>query len=587
MNPLGIVLVHGYTGKPELLAPLAVRLRALFGDDAVCCLRLPGHTHDAVPAFDADLFEGAIGAAVGCYLKQNRRIVLIGHSTGGCLSLGYLRHADVQPDLLILAATPARIIGSDLERWQRHRRNQKRVSLTDTARMVTYINRAGQTAPACAFPILALQGGCDDLVSDFGAAAWRDRRFSSRLRSVTIPHAGHDLFIGPGSETAIDCVIRALSDLDRKPVPDDLTAMREINIIEPEAQRLMDASRAPGLWHLSRSPAALHLLGRPIPFVSKTETDPLQINIEITSRCNLGCGHCARSVHKRPGKDMEFSAFAYLLDLVPNTFKVVLVGLGEPTLHPKLPELVALAAHRGHRVGLVTNAMNLDCDLGRRLIAAGLRAITFSLDTVNAPVASCVRNGTDLDRIIHNIRKFMELTGNGISTAIFTAVSTRTAPCLPELAGAVADLGVQAWMLSDMNFSWNLPISLWKNWNAAIAGYIASALRTAFARHLPALSVRGLETLAMEHCFNDFLLTLPAEVKRRGREHQWCLSPWQTLPVDVNGNVTICDCQPDQIIGNLYQDAFSAIWNGPPMQKHRQEMRSEGPPQACLACPRF
>ena len=587
MNPLGIVLVHGYTGKPELLAPLAARLRMFFGDGSVNCLQLPGHGDDAVPAFDTDHFESAIGAAVDRCLKQKRRIVLIGHSTGGCLSLEYLRHAAVRPDLLILAATPASVIGSDLERWQHHRRKQQHVSLTDTARMVTYINRAGRNAPACASPILTLQGGRDDLVSDFGAAAWRGRRFSSRLRSVTIPQAGHDLFIGPGSETAIDCVIRALSDLDRKPVPDDLAAMREINIIEPEAQRLMDASRAPGLWHLSRSPAALHLLGRPIPFASKTETDPLQINIEITSRCNLGCGHCARSVHKRSGKDMELSAFAYLLDLVPNSFKVVLVGLGEPTLHPQLPELVTLAAQRGHRVGLVTNAMSLDGNLGRQLIAAGLKAITFSLDSVDASVASRVRQGTDIDRIIHNIREFMGLAGNSISSAIFTALSTCTVPHLPELAGAVADLGVQAWMLSDMNFEWNRPISLWENWHPAIAGHIGRALHTAFTRHLPVLSVRGLEALAMEHCFKDFLLTLPAEVKRRAKSHQWCLSPWQTLPVDVDGNVAICDCQPHHIIGNLHEHAFSAIWNGPPMQRHRQGMRSQNPPEACLVCPRF
>jgi MoaA/NifB/PqqE/SkfB family radical SAM enzyme/pimeloyl-ACP methyl ester carboxylesterase len=587
LDALGIVLVHGYTGKPKQLEPLACRLVAQFGDDAVHCVQLPGHAHGAVPVFNAASFERAIGDAVEIYLKQNRRIVLIGHSTGGCLSLGYLHHARVRPTLLILAGTPAKIIGSDLERWQKHRRHQKQVSLLDTARMVTYINRVGQTAPACAFPILALRGGHDGLVSDFYAAAWRNGDSGGRIQSATIPTAQHDLFTGAGSETAIDCVARALSDLCRPSDPDELKAMSAISAIEPGAQRFMAAGRTARVWHLSRAPAASRLLGRPIPFPSTAETDPVQLNIEITSRCNLGCGHCARSFYRQSGKDMALRAFANVLNLAPNTYKVVLVGLGEPTLHPQLPEFVELAAQRGHRVGLVTNAMALEPDLGRRLITAGLQAMTFSLDTVNATIASQVRNGTDINRIIHNIRQFLSLAGDAVSTAVFTAVSCRTAPHLPELAGAVADLGVKAWMLSDMNFGPNLPITLWKNWCPAHARQIGNSLRLAFDRHLPVLSVRGLEALALDRCFDDFLVTLPAEVKARSKGHQWCLSPWQTLPVDVAGNVTICDCQPHQVIGNIYKDAFSAIWNGRPMRRHRQAMRTQNPPEACLVCPRF
>ena len=40
------------------------------------------------------------------------------------------------------------------------------------------------------------------------------------------------------------------------------------------------------------------------------------------------------------------------------------------------------------------------------------------------------------------------------------------------------------------------------------------------------------------------------------------MSPWQTLAVDVDGNTSFCDCQPDAGIGNLLQKPFSAVWNG-------------------------
>lgn len=55
---------------------------------------------------------------------------------------------------------------------------------------------------------------------------------------------------------------------------------------------------------------------------------------------------------------MAEALFHYLLDLLPNAYRVVLDGLGEPTLHPRLPDLVA-GADRKRRVGLVTNATRL------------------------------------------------------------------------------------------------------------------------------------------------------------------------------------------------------------------------------------
>jgi len=87
--------------------------------------------------------------------------------------------------------------------------------------------------------------------------------------------------------------------------------------------------------------------------------------------------------------------------------------------------------------------------------------------------------------------------------------------------------------------------------------------------------------------YADFLLTAPASLQSRSKSHRWCLSPWQTLPVDVDGNVTICDCRPQAMLGNLLEEPFTGIWNGTAMQTHRRLMRSQTPPADCLACPRY
>ncbi|MBI4618918.1 MAG: SPASM domain-containing protein [Desulfobacterales bacterium] len=59
------------------------------------------------------------------------------------------------------------------------------------------------------------------------------------------------------------------------------------------------------------------------------------------------------------------------------------------------------------------------------------------------------------------------------------------------------------------------------------------------------------------------------------------------MPVDVDGNVTICDCQPNRPIGNLLNRPLWEIWNGNAMVEHRRRMLSSDPPESCRGCPRF
>jgi len=579
-------LVHGYTGSPEDLASLARVLGRRWGKDAVCNLRLSGHADDTMPAFESQAYENAIAEAVASHRRRGRRIILVGHSTGGCLALGYLRSSKALPDLLVLAGTPAAVNGSDLTRWEKHRQHLPAVPLGDVACMVTYINRVGLSPPPGAFPVLVLHGACDDLVSPAGTSRWRDGRCCGPVRKVIIPRTGHDLFIGPGSRIALDCIDRAISDAVLRPEPATSQAAASIGAMETRAAEFM-ATGCSRAHHLTNSPAAARALGRSLRCTAVIETDPFQLNVEITSRCNLGCAHCAREHHQRCTKDMEITAFEYLLDLLPNTFTVVLVGLGEPTLHPQAAEFVACAARRGHRVGMVTNAMALDEGLSRRLIAAGLGGVTFSLDSVDAETVAQVRAGTDLDRVLSNIGGFLKSAKGTIPTAVFTAVSTRNVHSLPELADAVAGLGVDAWMLSDMNFASNLSIALAKHWRPSFGTAIGRAIQLAFSRRLPVLSVRALEALGLQSHYHDYLITTPAGLGHRSEDHHWCLSPWQTLPVDVDGNVTLCDCQPRAFLGNLFEDALGDIWNGEALQAHRRAMRSATPPEACRICPRF
>jgi radical SAM protein with 4Fe4S-binding SPASM domain len=286
---------------------------------------------------------------------------------------------------------------------------------------------------------------------------------------------------------------------------------------------------------------------------------------------------------------MPFDVFCNILAMLPNCYKVVLVGLGEPLLHPQIVDFVKYLKSLKKKAGLVTNAMLLNPEISGRLLEAGLDSIAFSIDGADIELSSLVRKGTDFTKVIRNIKEFVKLAASfpAISKAVFTAVSIDTVSRLKDLVDRVAELGVDVLMLSDINFKANVEHTLWQNVDEGMEETVKRAVSHAFSRNLPVLTVRGLEEFGLEKRYHSFLMIPPGQLYQRSPLHTWCLSPWQTMPVAVDGNVTLCDCQPDFVIGNLFQDSFSDIWNSPLIKKHRAEMLSPNPPEACRICPRF
>lgn len=586
----GIVLVHGFLGAPDTLFPLAGKLAAQYGPDAVTSICLPGHGQgaDRVPPFDAAAFIRTVAAAIKACGRDGRSVIVLGHSTGGAIVLAALEQLHCHPALLILASVPKRIDASSLERWGRHRAGKREIPFISLANMVSLIKAAGSKPRRGSFPVLLMQGAEDELVPPRDVLLWEQGGFEGPLRTVVIPGAGHDLFQGAQSSLAIDVVLRAVRDRTTALLPAEEGALEAITAIEPELVRFL--ARSPSSHrHIVRCPSGYSVSGHAPSLAPAADLEPVFANVEITTRCNLRCTYCARTVSGMKGADMSREAFVRILGLLPHAYRIAFVGLGETLLHPHVVEFVALASAQGRRTALVTNGMLLDRALSRGLLNAGLDSITFSIDGADQNIASEVRPGTDLERVINNIKSFKELSqaSRPIATSVFSAVSTRTIGHLEELMDVVAGLGVHVVMLTDLNFKENVKDTLWDNADDRIAGLVRNGVARAFRRQLPVLSVRGLEEFGLAKRYEKYLLLPPDSLYTRSRERAWCCSPWQTVPISVTGDVTLCDCQPGVLLGNLLGQPFDGIWNGMVMQGHRQRMLSPDPPEACRICPRF
>jgi MoaA/NifB/PqqE/SkfB family radical SAM enzyme/alpha-beta hydrolase superfamily lysophospholipase len=589
---VGAVLVHGYLGGPEHLAPLAAALAADLGAEAVTWVCLHDARVDGPPPFDEEAFLARIDAAVAPYRDAGRRLVLIGHSLGGCLLLRFILTRQLAPALTVLAAAPRQLDASYRPRWEQHA-GGRALPLADLARLIATVRRAGEAATEPAYPVLAIHGTDDELVPTTSLDDWRRGRFAGPVRTALIPGGRHDLFRGPGGETAVEVVRQGVADLLAPEAGDRESALARLREVEPEIVPFLSGWPGAGR-HVAGCPSARKVLGRSACLGPVAATAPVFANIEVTTHCAMACPACARTLRNVAGRHMPREQFGWILGLLPAAYRVTLVGLGEPLLHPEIVNLIAEASARRRRVSLVTNAAHLDPPLGRALLEAGLDGITFSLDAADSALAERIRPGAELGRVLANIRAFAQAAkqwaergGKAVARAVFTAVSVVNAEHLEALVEVVAGLGVHVLMLSDLNFAENRPVTLWTAGIEPHRQAVRRAARRAFARNLPVLGVRGLEEFGLRLRYADSLLRPISQLWQRSERRTHCVSPWQTIPVAVNGEVSVCDCQPEFRLGNLLTEPLSRIWNGRAMVEFRGRMLGGDPPDACRLCPRF
>lgn len=126
------------------------------------------------------------------------------------------------------------------------------------------------------------------------------------------------------------------------------------------------------------------------PSKSQVADYPLLVDLEMASRCNLTCPMCPtvtdEFIQKRvaPYKRglLDFALAKKIIDEIAGKVPALrLSWVGEPTLHPKLIEVVRYAKQKGIReVSFLTNGTKLKLSYFIQLVDAGLDWVTVSVD---------------------------------------------------------------------------------------------------------------------------------------------------------------------------------------------------------------
>lgn len=327
---------------------------------------------------------------------------------------------------------------------------------------------------------------------------------------------------------------------------------------------------------------------------------PRSLYIETSSRCNLKCTTCALTYDpKEPGRELDWEAFVRLVDQFPELDRVVLHGLGEPLLNRDLARMVAYCKGKGAAVLFNTNGILLTRDRQAELIDAGLDELRVSLDAATPETFLRVRGAPAFERIMANIASLQALKAErGLRQPKITLFMTgmkENIHELPDLVRAAARAGADEVNLQRLVFfGVGMAVeeqSIWLHATQREEEIIAES--AALAAQLGVRLVASGNTSAQEYLVHG---TNPAqEYLEYGTNpaQPWsaCRRPFTLSYITANGNVLPCCFAPwiapdynAVVFGNVFDQPFTEIWEGPAYQEFRRALLSSEPSPCCRGC---
>lgn len=293
---------------------------------------------------------------------------------------------------------------------------------------------------------------------------------------------------------------------------------------------------------------------------------------ECTRRCNLSCLHCGSDCAAgSAGSDMPFDDFLHaILPLKnacdPSAITVVITG-GEPLLRSDLPQCGKALREHGFRWSIVTNGYAYTPDAHARLLAAGLGAVTLSLDGFE-DAHSWLRASR---RSFGNALKALELitSSRRLCYDVVTCVNRKNIHDLPTFKEFLISKNVAAWRLFTIapigRAKGNPDLQLTPQELAQLMDFIAHARtdKRIAATFSCEAYVGKYEKKVRDACF-------------------FCRAGVNIASVLSDGSISACpNINRHFVQGNIYRDALLDVWsNRFGLMRNRSWTRTG----VCLSC---
>lgn len=122
-------------------------------------------------------------------------------------------------------------------------------------------------------------------------------------------------------------------------------------------------------------------------YAARNENRLLSLRLETNRSCNLRCLYCYAQSGQRLKNELTFKELCQVIAQAKNlgVRSVVIIGGGEPTIHPRFRDLVAFTDSLGIRPVIFTNTVSMTPNLARFLYDANA-SVMGKLDSLNPDI---------------------------------------------------------------------------------------------------------------------------------------------------------------------------------------------------------
>ena len=177
----------------------------------------------------------------------------------------------------------------------------------------------------------------------------------------------------------------------------------------------------------------------------KTATNkPRLVFWEVTKGCNLRCIHCrATATELSSSLDLPTTIALNIIKQVSQlSLPILVLSGGEPLFRADIFELARYARECGLRVALATNGTLVNKEVARKIVDAGVRRVSISLDGADAATHDAFRGIPGaFEGALAGLRNLKEL---GMSVQINMTIARHNAQQLPAVLEMVRRLGADA-----------------------------------------------------------------------------------------------------------------------------------------------
>lgn len=248
---------------------------------------------------------------------------------------------------------------------------------------------------------------------------------------------------------------------------------------------------------------------------------PFYIDVELTNVCNLKCIMCSRRIMTRKLGYMDWDTYKRIIDETSQyDAGVRLVMYGEPFLNKEIIDMSKYARNKNVLLFISTNGLLLSEDVCRKIVAAGIDEVRFSMQGTDRVGYDKMRVNGDYDLFVKNVRLLLQVRNALGSEVPFISLSTSVTK---ETKKAKDDFKM---FWSDIVDSLNIDVTSF-----------------VYVEHLD----------EVKEYLDDELVD---------RTHKPCIGVMTKLAVTWNGDITACcsDYDGKLVIGNIRNISIKEAW---------------------------